>query len=368
MTRSVKPTRRGVLLWFLLVLVVSTLGTYFSYHGVFSSEASRQWAKHQRANPITMDVSRVLLSAGAALLIVWNLGVFNARRTSEEPDLLCIALRRYERWIFGIVTTLLLASAFVFQPLYGFKKEVIDLGLPSQPAFDQLVKPYFPYTLYMLGLWVGIVLPVFLVFIRSLVSDVDRGKRSREVLGTNRGDVNVTQLVFQQFVADFEDYFIFLKEAAERYLSVFLLLIIVLWVEQITPLESSATHFASEIVKTILWVFWIPAMLLSVYLLVKVYDDARSPVMSVLSAFAKNLRNEPDKHELFTRVIDKRIELSDRGGATFLKTVVINGRVSVYLLITVASPVIRLFLSQGGAKAIFPDWLINLFQRLIYSH
>ncbi len=370
MTRSLQPTWRGVLAWFLVVLFVSTLGTYFSYHGALSSEAWQQWAQKQRVNPVSMDVLRVVLSALAALYVLWGMGVFSSRRSDRERHLLFIPLRRYEWWVLAISTVLLLVSAFLFQPLYALKPDLVRLGIPVPLTFEQITKPYFVYCIYMIGLWLGIALPVFLIFVRSVLHDWTEWKqRWQETFALDSKDIDVTPQAFREFVVDMENYFLFLKEAAERYFPLLLAVITILVLEQFTELASSATPAAADAAKTLLWFFWMPALGVSLYLFGKVYEDALGAAKTDLGIFIEKLRAQPDRHDLLDKVMAKRGELDrDRGPMRFMFSVATGGRVSVYALGAFVGFWVRgLSKYEDLAKAFFPTWIIDFISRLIHS-
>jgi hypothetical protein len=368
--RSLKPTWPAVLVWFLLVLLVSTLGTYFSYHGPLSSDAWRLWAGKQRVNPVTMDVLRVVLSGLAAVYVLWGMGVFSSRRPEREGNLLSLPLRQYEWWVLAVSAILLLVSALVFQPLYAFRPDLIRLGIHVPLTFEQITKPYFVYCVYMIGLWLGIALPVFLIFVRSVLHDWKEWKQRWQVtFALNRNDLEVTPQTFREFVVDMENYFLFLKEAAERYFPLLLAVITILVLEQFTELASSATPAAADVAKTLLWVFWMPALGVSLYLFGKVYEDALAAAKTDLSVFVDKLRAAPDKHDLLDKIMAKRGELDrDRGPMRFMFSVVTGGRVSVYALGAFVGFWVRgLSKYEDLAKAFFPTWMIDFVSRLIHN-
>src|SRR5215472_6258692 len=170
--RTLKLTWLEVVVWFVAILVLSTLGTYLSYHGPLSSDTMRAWGNRQAMNPVNMDVVRLVLGLLAALYIIWGMGVFSSKREGRQRLLLSLPLRRYEWWVCAVGTGLLLVFALVFQPRYGFRQDLVRLKI-DVPAntFTQITRPYLAYAVYMAGLWLGVVLPVFLLLVRSIALD-----------------------------------------------------------------------------------------------------------------------------------------------------------------------------------------------------
>src|SRR5262249_4882069 len=162
---------------------------------------------------------------------------------------------------------------------------------------------------YMAGLWLGVVLPVFLLLVRSIVLDRAEWSRWQAVFAADRSDFDITPPAFQGYVADLENYILFIKDVVERYFPVFLAVITLLVLEQFSALASSSTPLAADMAKTLLWLVWMPAAGLSVYILAKAYEDALAVAKSDLGAFIERLRGHADRHELLDRVIEKRGEL-----------------------------------------------------------
>ena len=361
--RTLKLTWLEVVVWFSAILVVSTLGTYLSYHGPLSSETMRAWGNRQPMNPVNMDVLRLVLGFLAALYILWGMGVFSSKREGRERLLLSLPLRRYEWWACVLGTGLLLVFALVFQPLYGFRQDLVRLRI-EVPAntFQQITRPYLAYVVYMGGLWLGVVLPVFLLLVRSISLDRAEWRRWQTVVAADRRDFDITPPTFQGYVADLENYILFIKDVVERYFPVFLAVITLLVLEQFSALASSSTPMAADVAKTLLWLVWMPAAGLSVYILAKAYEDALAVAKSDLGAFIERLRSYPDRHELLDRVIEKRGELDrKRGPVTFLFSVFTGGRVMVYALGTVIVFLIKSLSTryEDLARAFFPGWLVE---------
>jgi hypothetical protein len=103
-----------------------------------------------------------------------------------------------------------LLLAFYLLP-ESFKAGLIARNDSAPRTFSEVMKPYFPYFLYMFSLWMGIVFPVFICFIRNLSLDRqwhrEAGIRLSEVCqNVSLSSADTTSKVFEDLELAFQNY------------------------------------------------------------------------------------------------------------------------------------------------------------------
>ena len=76
---KLRLTWRVAVLWYLTVIVVCFVGTYFAYNGPLSSNAWRTWSG---AGAWKRDALRAVVGSMLALFVVWNLRILVPRPSS----------------------------------------------------------------------------------------------------------------------------------------------------------------------------------------------------------------------------------------------------------------------------------------------
>jgi hypothetical protein len=298
-------TRRSIALWLGGAVVVASTGTYLAY-GPLSSEAWQQWSG---TGAWKRDAVRALITAVLTFFLLNNLGACSG--TSRTT----FRLRGYE-WVMIVVSGLvILALETVILPR-SFMEGLRQRGHAWSDTFRDIYLPYFPYTLYMAGLWLGIALPNLLFLIRSIPVDYRWSRGNWETL-RSEVDRNVDstreplEKDYRRLALAFEDYALGLKSLAQRYLPVIFVVTIALLYEQLTSSHLTVTDAAVEAGKVALWLLLGPAFLLCLLLVVFRYERAAKATLDALTGIA----NHPTvSSELFDSALAMRSELSWRRG------------------------------------------------------
>jgi hypothetical protein len=400
-------------IWYMGAVIVSSIGTFLAY-GPFSSDAWEYWSG---ANAWKRDVARAVVASLLAFFMLWNLESFAVKWKGSRDRHSFLPLRRYELIILIGVATLLLVFTFLFLP-YSFRRDLKDsleqLGKGSQIArrmaaaetakdaatieiakkavadeiakkavadelakrvaandFTQIRKPYFPYLLYVFGLWIGIVFPVFLTLLRRVRVDWELWRVRRSTLDScipiklpsHAGQGSNS---FEEFSVAFQNYVIGLKEVAERYVPVLLATSLVLLYEQLTTSHLTVTQAAVESGKLALWLLLGPALLICITMVALGYQNAADKAEIGLRAFAETLAKSHGKTELFDRVIQAREKLMwEESPAEFVVSVAKSATVAIPLLLALTAYVLHSLAGPEGWLGIFvPKAAIDFVQGL----
>lgn len=172
----------------MLLIVVSTAisfaGVYLAYHGPWiSSDAWRQWGNDQAW---IADVTRLLFLSVLATFLV---SVSFLRRCDEVPDSYCLKLDYVNIPIFAVFLAVVSSLNFYYYPPH-FEAELLKnrygylssgtIKLIQIDYFGQVYKPYFAYFFYSFGLWCGIIMPTFSIFIKGFITDSRKVKRFQD--------------------------------------------------------------------------------------------------------------------------------------------------------------------------------------------
>jgi hypothetical protein len=193
-------------------VVACTVGTFFSYNGPLSSPAWQDWVNQQCSSrpgahdgttygPV-IDVIRAVLAAGLTVFAFYRLSIIptgraptkqrplnwipvlraaDAERLGGEPDLQFEAGFGFEKWLLAGFLVLAVLVITIDRPL-EFLGEIGhatasslfgNVGLLYSADFAGVTKTYlFPYSLYIMGLWYFMALPVLLALIRRIRYDM----------------------------------------------------------------------------------------------------------------------------------------------------------------------------------------------------
>ncbi len=211
-------TWRSILLWYVGAIALAVAGSYLAY-GPFTSDSWRHWAESTRTNVVFLDTSRVVIAALLALFALHNLDVIPSLASRRRR----INSRRLERneWIVvGVFAALFVLCAYYvlpenFKHLYALqiKSHQVTPSVSDPLSFGQIFGPYFPYSLYVAGLWLGIVFPVLFFLIRSVRCDLDAWKRLQGALDVTVPDDKITRSAVASLVIATNDVLFLLKES-----------------------------------------------------------------------------------------------------------------------------------------------------------
>lgn len=242
MTKKWIINKHKLALFFLLSAIVSLAGVYFSYHTEITS--STAWGKWGNNQAWVGDSARLIsLYVFATFLVMIS---FNRNKPKNEDHyIIDISICNFLISVIFIATATILN--FYWYPLH-FEDELIgnksgllsssDIDLVREQPFEQVYKPFISYYFYALGLWVGIILPTFLIFIGGFRSDYKLAKYYLKKLKTYKSKERFDQcflndssvLSIQEVLSEMGDikdsYETSLRNIAQRYLPVLMLVFI----------------------------------------------------------------------------------------------------------------------------------------------
>lgn len=376
MKRSNKPIKEWFI-WYLVALVCSSAGSRLAYSDLLASEAWQCWSSRTAWK---RDSALAAVATLLAIFLLWNMRAFTReQRTSKEP-FAPSSFHRYEWMLLAVATILLLALNFFILPhsfrlglqermaLLSQKPGCNDLSQVVPYDFQQILRPYFPYLLHVLGLWVGIVMPIFLFLIRCVSCDWDQWKENRSkletyVLKAQKSTIHNRVEVFDGLSVSLQDYVVALKGIAEQYVPILLGVSLILLYEQITPSVETVTPAAVDIGKLAVWLLLGPALLACIVIVALGYQKAAHKAELGLRALVGTSPRIEDE-DLLKRITEARSKLIwDQSPAAFILSVAKSATVSVPLLLAIIAYVLHLH-SEGWFRIFVPKALVDFVQNL----
>ena len=373
-TKSLNP--RSLLLWYFIVLIVSILGTYLAYNEPFGSEAWRIWSQAGK-NAWIKDSIRGTAITLVSLFILWNLNVFAAWRSEPQSYYPFFRLAFYEKVIIFALLSLLLILQFSYLRA-DFIHNLPSKGYPSiteKPemySFDKITLPYLPYSLYSIGLYIGIMLPALLCFIRRISFDkniLSRAKKDLEYLSQVDADSvdSFTIFRFNQFELVFQNYVILLKNLSERYLPLILGPAIFLIIEQITSSKDTATQAAIEITKILTWLLIGPTLLIFLVSVAIGYQITVKGAEQKLQSFIDLIKMSPGKSEMLGEIINFREKLIwSYSPLSFIVSAIKSASIAIPLLLTLTIYVMQTIITESNWLYIVLPKAIAQFLKSLY--
>lgn len=362
---------RTILLWYAGAVAVAALGSYLAY-GPLTSDSWHRWAVWTGVNVVFLDVSRVLMAGALALFALHNLDVIPNLASKRRP-INGLRLQRYEKVMLGLFAALLVFAAYYrlpknFEHDYDvlIRTGYVAPAVPDPLSFGQIFGPYYPYSLYVIGLWIGIVLPVLMFFIRSIRNDREAYEKTRRVLDVVVPDTAITRATVARYVIAANDVFALLKEMAGRYVPLFLAVITVTLVEELTPLKRSVLEASADFGKLLLWMLWLPSFGFAVGLFSVVYDSEVKHAKNTLSLLIARLQDMPAKSRELADATKALREIGDRETSVkAMADIAKMGSVGVYALVVVVFSVALsvLFYHENWARAFVPQSIIDWFTK-----
>jgi hypothetical protein len=313
-----------------------------------------------------------MVAAVVALFLIWSMRVIPHDQERTDDRLGDYAPRRYEWWIIGLVGTAL--AIFLIFLSSSFRDVMRGRGNPeSSLTFGEIFKPYVPYTFYMAGLWMGIVLPIFILVIRTIKLDFADWREKRKSLHASvvsglAGDADKIALRFDGLVAALQQYVLCLKGIGERYVPVVLGVCLMLLYEQLTPSKGTVTPLAVEAGKIAAWLLLGPALFMFITVVAIGYQNAAARAHAGLSALSRSLLEQSGKRDLLDKVLKSQSDLLwNQSPVAFVLTVVKSASVSMPLLLAVTGYLLKQLTGSGGWLGIFVPQAVVDFVRRLYT-
>ena len=373
-SKSLNP--KSLLLWYLIVLLVSILGTYLAYNEPFGSEAWQTWSPAGK-NAWIKDSIRGTAVTLVSLFILWNLNVFAAWRSDPRNCYPIFRLALYEKVIIITFLTLLLTLQFSYLR-FDFIHNLSSKGYPSitvhpeMYSFEKITLPYLPYSLYSIGLYIGIMLPALLCLIRRISFDkntISQAKKDLENL--SRIDASSVELFsiihFKQYELAFQNYVILLKNYSERYLPLILSTAIFLIIEQITSSKDTATQAAIEITKILEWLLIGPTLLIFLIFVAIGYQITVNDAEQKLRSFIDLIKMSPGKSEILGEISNFREKLIwSYSPLSFIVSAVKSASIAIPLLLTLTIYVMQTIMTESNWLYIVLPKAIAQFLKSLY--
>jgi hypothetical protein len=376
MDKFTKPLNpRSVLAWYFIVLLFSILGTYLAYNEPFGSEAWQIWSQAGKDAWIK-DAIRGTAITLVCLFFLWNLNVFAAWRSEPESYYPIFRLAFYEKIIIIALLILLLILQFSYLR-EDFIRNLPSKGYPSitdKPemySFDKITLPYFPYSLYSVGLYIGIMLPVMLCFIRRITFDKNIFRQAKNDLENlsqldAKSVESFTIFRFKQFELAFQNYVILLKSLSERYLPLILGAAVFLIIEQVTSSRDTATQSAIEITKLLIWLFIGPALLIFLVSVAIGYQITVKSAEEKLRSFIGLLEISRGKSEILGEIINFREKLIwSYSPLSFIISAIKSASIAIPLLLTLTIYIMQTIIKEENwLYIVLPKEIVEFFKGL----
>ena len=364
-------TWRSILFWYGAAIALAVAGSYLAY-GPLTSDSWHRWAVSTRTNVVFLDTSRVVIAALLALFALHNLDVIPSL-ASRRRRINGRFLEPYERIVVGVFVALFLLCAYYvlpenFKHLYALQiaNHQVTPSVSDPLSFGEIFGPYIPYSLYVAGLWLGIVFPVLFFLIRSVRYDLHAWKRLQGALDVIVPNDKLTRSAVASLVIASNDVLSLLKESAGRYLPIFLVVITMVLVEELSPLKRSVLEQSADIGKLLLWLLWIPTLIVSIALFTILYDGEVKHAKNALSLLIGRLKNFPARTKELQDATKALRDIGERETSVkALFDILKTGSVGVYALVVTLSAltVAVLRFHENWARAFVPqsfiDWLAN---------
>jgi hypothetical protein len=357
---------KKVLYWYAAMVLLCAIGTFLAYKSPLSSEA---WVLWSGEGAWKRDTMRAIVSSLLSIFVLWNLEILPAKPYSTSRPTWS-PLRRHEWKVVALILLVLGVSNFYFLP-ESFIGGLIEREINVPHTFRQIMVPYFPYFLYVMCFWLGIVTPAFVCLLRRMNYDLEWWKGARQklydTLSRQRSLEELTTSTFQELLASFQGYVIGLKNVAERYLPVLLAMSLALLHEQLTAAHKTATSTAVEAAKGASWLFLGPALLMFVALVALGYQSAVKKAEAGFSPYIDMLVESPnEKNDVLSSFLVLRTNLIwQESPLTFIITAVKSASVAIPLLLAVTAYVLKSVIDQTAWPSIFlPSGILSLLKDL----
>jgi hypothetical protein len=354
-------TWRRLIAWYAVTIVIGALGTYLAYNPPLTSEAWRNW--YPIRNPWAVDTLRLLIAAVLALFVLWALGALDGHNDRMRERIL-------DRWAVLVPPAILLAAIAMTLGYLPpkFIAELTARHYTGPITFRTIYLPYFPYTVYTIALWFGVVMPPFVVVLFRLRTDFRRWRRYRaefESAFAALPETEPSEVALVRAQVALQNYIARLKQVGERSLPVILACAAILVYEQLTPSQNSALHEAQSWAKVALWFLMGPAVITCLTIVTFGYQGA---VRTAEGIYRRLLARGWGDAKLQSTLLKAREDLMWKGnGGSFVLSIFKSTSVLLLFIGSATAYVVKTVNGKSTWWSIFiPDPVFD-FVRHIFS-
>jgi hypothetical protein len=284
-----------VWLWYATAFALCVIGA-FAHDRLFTLDIWNKWAATRYTAgsshllPVWADIGRAALGF---LVSFWGLQWLDVVSERDDRKIGEFGFAPHEVVMTSVAVTVALFFAYYVLPVnfYFECQSLVSAGVISRSvAFTpyDIWKSYVLYSPYVLGLWVGMVYPVFFFFIRSIRTDYVVWKLSGATARTIAG--RTTKKDIDQVWTSWLGRHHVLKQVAEHYVPVvtFVLLLIIF---ESAFFHVSATRTGDRSGLAALSLMLLPALIISAILFTRLYASERKATETWLE---KVVKRSPD--------------------------------------------------------------------------
>jgi hypothetical protein len=271
---------RPLMLWYGTAFVFCIAGA-FAHDKLFTTEIWRRWAETKydpgllHLTPVWSDVGRAVVGLWLSILgLIW-LDVVSSRHERRINEL---RLAPYELVTMSVLWTCALFFAYYVLPVNFFFEctSLVSTGFikgPVQFSLGEVWWSYVLYSPYVIGLWVGMVYPIFFFFVRSIRADYGRWialDRNAEEIDSENADESTVTEVWDLWLRRYH----VLKNVAVHYVPV-LIFISVLVIFEKMIFHVSATRHGDDYGLAALSLMLLPAAVITAIVFTMLYSRQR---------------------------------------------------------------------------------------------
>ena len=381
---------RTAIAWFGLVTILAGFGALLTYQGPFTSAAWRAWSGE---DAWILDVIRLFVTAGVAGYVLWQFGYLH-RGPMDFRQLQTLVPGDWTEKLCFIASVLLFIWGVFWYLPNDFSEKLLDpsnfeeggflsanlelkdiherMQTPEFNHWNELIKPAFPYFIYRVGFWYGIVWLIFLSILRSVRRDLlMRRNEIREFWRISPArpftPEHATPMTFDVLTSTFRFRVNELLKRAQRNLSVLLILVLYVLYEQLTPSRGTILPQTVEFGKLVLWFLLIPVLSTLVAVAAIGYQKAVNHMNDCLLIFAETLVKSGANSDLLAKVWALHNEIVwSRGPGVFVFSVVKSTNIAILLLVSLIGYVVHSFTGGQWIDIFVPNALVE-FVRGIYA-
>jgi hypothetical protein len=284
-------TWRMVWTWYAAAFALCVVGA-LSHDLLFTSEIWNKWAATRYTAgsvhllPVWADIGR---AAVGFMLSFWGLQWLDVVSERDERSIGNVGFAPHELVITSVAVTVALFFAYYVLPanFYFECRSLVAAGVIGRSVTftsDEIWKSYVLYSPYVLGLWLGMVYPVFFFFISSIRTDYVVWKSSGETARTLTGRITKKNidLVWTSWLARHH----VLKQVAAHYVPVLTFVLLLVIFEKVF-FHVSATQTGDHSGLAALSLMLLPALIISTILFTRQYATEREQTEIWLEKVAK---------------------------------------------------------------------------------